>query len=84
MCEKMRNSSGRTSLKPAISHFYSFVLSLLFQLVNNILFATKQRKQLAAVKLAKLKNITRVINDFDCQRYLLICFQFALVFIESI
>ena len=39
--------------KPAISHFYSFVLSLLFQLVNNILFSTKQRKKLAAVKLAK-------------------------------
>ena len=41
------------TLKPAISHFYSFVLSLLYQLVNNILFSTKQRKKLAAVKLAK-------------------------------
>ena len=28
--------------------------------------------------------ITRVIKDFDCQWYLLICFQFELVFIKRI
>ena len=47
------NMSASVTLKPAISHFYSFVLSLLFQLVNNILFSTKQGKKLASLKLAK-------------------------------
>ena len=40
------NMSASVSLKPAVSHFYSFVLSLLYQLVNNILVSTKQRKKL--------------------------------------
>ena len=47
------NMLASGSLKPAVSHFYSFVLSLLFQLANNIYFQLNKERSCEISKVRK-------------------------------